>query len=93
MPRFDLSIAAARRLALAAQGFADPAPTGRVDVRHFRRTLVRLGLLQLDAVQAESGALEGRRARQGEDEAVAERGVQRGGERGATLVDRRGLCL
>jgi len=52
MSRSDLSIAAARRLALAAQGFADPAPTGRVDVRHFRRALVRLGILQLDSVQA-----------------------------------------
>jgi hypothetical protein len=29
----------------------------------------------------------------GFDEAVAQRGVQRGDERVATLVDRRGLCL
>ena len=52
MSRSDLSIGAARRMALAAQGFADPAPSGRVDVRHFRRVLGRLVLLQLDSVQA-----------------------------------------
>ena len=47
-----LSIAEARRLALGAQGFTDPPPSGSVDVRHFRRVLSRLGLLQLDSVQA-----------------------------------------
>ncbi len=47
-----LGLAAARRVALAAQGFADHPPSGRIDVRHFRRVLGRLGLLQLDSVQA-----------------------------------------
>ncbi|MEA2023030.1 MAG: crosslink repair DNA glycosylase YcaQ family protein, partial [Actinomycetota bacterium] len=40
----------ARRIALGAQGFTTPRPTGRVDVRHFRRVLDRVGLLQLDSV-------------------------------------------
>ena len=41
---------AARRIALAAQGFATTRPTGRVDVRHFRRVLRDVGVLQLDSV-------------------------------------------
>ena len=40
----------ARRIALGAQGFATPRPVGRIDVRHFRRVLDRVGLLQLDSV-------------------------------------------
>jgi len=46
----SLSSSQARRIALAAQGFTDPPPTGRVDRRHFRRVLGRVGLLQLDSV-------------------------------------------
>lgn len=45
-----LTAATARRIALAAQGFDQPRPTGRVDVRHLRRVWQQIGLLQLDSV-------------------------------------------
>jgi uncharacterized protein len=45
-----ISIDAARRIALGAQGFNDPRPKGRADVRHFRRVMNRLGVIQLDSV-------------------------------------------
>lgn len=50
MQRTHLSIAEARRIALAAQGFDRPRPNSTPDVRHFRRVLHSLGLLQLDYV-------------------------------------------
>lgn len=52
MPRTRRSLSAseARRIALAAQGFDRPRPTAANDVRHFRRALRSVGVLQLDFV-------------------------------------------
>ncbi|MGI9642996.1 MAG: winged helix-turn-helix domain-containing protein [Acidimicrobiia bacterium] len=45
-----VTVEAARRISLGAQGFTDSAPSGRVDARHFRRVMQRIGLVQLDSV-------------------------------------------
>lgn len=49
-PTDTLSAAQARRIALAAQGFARPLPAGTVDRRHVRRLFGDVGLVQIDSV-------------------------------------------
>jgi uncharacterized protein YcaQ len=46
----SLSVAQARRITLAAQGFLDARPGGVTDLRHLRRVLRRLHLIQMDSV-------------------------------------------
>jgi uncharacterized protein YcaQ len=45
-----ISLDVARRIALAAQGFAEPRPGAAIDRRHLKRVLSRLGLFQIDSV-------------------------------------------
>lgn len=46
----NISIEEARRITLAAQGFATAQPAGRIDRRHLRKMMSQLQLLQLDSV-------------------------------------------
>jgi uncharacterized protein YcaQ len=48
--RHRLSAAAARRIALAAQGFGVSRPNGGSNAGHVKRAIERLGLLQIDSV-------------------------------------------
>ena len=45
-----LSLAEARRIALAAQGFSDARPRGAPHLRHLHRVLERTALFQIDSV-------------------------------------------
>lgn len=45
-----MSADVARRMTLAAQGFADKRPSGNVTKRHMQRVMGRLGVIQLDSI-------------------------------------------
>jgi uncharacterized protein len=45
-----LTAAQARRIAVAAQGFSEPRPSGKITSAHLRRLISRIQVLQLDSV-------------------------------------------
>ncbi|HEX4904628.1 MAG TPA: crosslink repair DNA glycosylase YcaQ family protein, partial [Acidimicrobiales bacterium] len=53
-----LSRAQARRIAIAATGLGQPRPAGKIDVRHLRKVVQQVGLIQLDSVNAVARAHE-----------------------------------
>ena len=56
MPKDKLTAGEARRIALAAQGFATPRPEGPVGKRQLLKVIDRLGAVQIDSVNVVSRA-------------------------------------
>jgi len=54
MPKDKLTAGEARRIALAAQGFATPRPAGPVSKRQLLKLIERLGVVQIDSVNVVS---------------------------------------